>query len=64
MQSFTISPLFVYCRPGYTKTVPGEGMPITSDPKQRGDLVIEFDIVFPTQLDPTRKEMLNRALLS
>ncbi len=39
-------------------------MPLTKDPDCKGDLVIEFDIEFPTSLDPTRKEMIRRALLS
>jgi len=51
-------------RPGYTKRVPGEGMPITTDPTTRGDLVIEFDIEFPTSLSPARKDLVMRALLS
>jgi len=51
-------------KPGYTKRVPGEGMPISSDPSKRGDLIIEFDIEFPNSLSPARKELIQRALLS
>jgi len=51
-------------KPGYTKRVPGEGMPISSDASKKGDLVIEFDIEFPNSLSPARKELIQRALLS
>lgn len=51
-------------KPGYKKIVPREGMPLTNDPEKKGDLVIEFDIEFPTSLSPERKDMAKRALLS
>jgi len=41
--------------PGYTKTVPGEGM-------GGGDLVISFDIKFPTVLSLDQKSLLKAAL--
>lgn len=50
-------------RPGYTKVVPGEGMPVSADPTKKGDLVIEFDIEFPTSLTPDRKDLIKKALL-
>ncbi|KAK3603559.1 hypothetical protein CHS0354_027982 [Potamilus streckersoni] len=50
-------------KPGYTKTVPGEGMPISTDPSQKGDLIIEFNIEFPTTLTPEKKDMIKKALL-
>lgn len=49
--------------PGYKKVVTGEGMPITKNPEQRGDLIIEFNLQFPTSLTPDRKKMIQRALL-
>lgn len=58
-----MSCFFFNSRPGYTKLVPGEGMPFTNDPGQKGDLVIEFDIEFPTRLTPDGKELVRRALL-
>lgn len=54
--------IFTY-RPGYTKVVPGEGMPVSADPTNKGDLVIEFDIEFPTSLTPDRKDLIKKALL-
>lgn len=50
-------------RPRYTKVVPGEGMPVSADPTKKGDLVIEFDIEFPTSLTPDRKDLIKKALL-
>lgn len=51
-------------KPGYKKVVPREGMPISTSPEEKGDLVIEFDIEFPQSLTPDRKELIKRALLS
>lgn len=46
--------------------VKGEGMPIYSDDPQnalddvkRGDLIVRFDIIFPSALTETQKEELN-----
>ncbi|XP_076445549.1 dnaJ homolog subfamily B member 13-like [Babylonia areolata] len=50
-------------RPGYKKVVPGEGMPQSSDPSQKGDLIIEFNIEFPNSLTPDRKDLVRTALL-
>jgi DnaJ family protein B protein 13 len=58
-----LNSIFVIFRPGYTKIVPGEGMPISQDPSKKGDLVIEFEIEFPTSLSPERKDLIKRALL-
>ncbi|XP_069496235.1 dnaJ homolog subfamily B member 13 [Ambystoma mexicanum] len=49
--------------PKYSKVVPGEGMPLSKDPNQRGDLIIQFDIVFPDKLTPEKKQLLRHALL-
>ncbi|XP_077976854.1 dnaJ homolog subfamily B member 13-like [Glandiceps talaboti] len=49
--------------PGYRKTVPGEGVPLSRDPTERGDLLIQFDIEFPKQLIPEKKQMIKQALL-
>jgi len=43
--------------------VPSEGMPISKDPATKGDLIIEFNIEFPNQLNPEQKRMLKEALL-
>jgi DnaJ-class molecular chaperone len=35
--------------PRAEKRIPGEGMPVSKQPGKRGDLVIHYDIVFPTK---------------
>ncbi|CAH3035359.1 dnaJ homolog subfamily B member 13 [Pocillopora verrucosa] len=50
-------------KPGYQKVVPTEGMPISKDPNTKGDLIIQFNIEFPNQLNPEQKRMLKEALL-
>ena len=51
-------------QPGYTKRVVGEGMPISkSKDGEKGDLVIAFDIVFPTKLEVHQKSLLKQALM-
>lgn len=49
-------------KPGYKKIVRDEGMPLSSDPQQKGDLIIEFDIAFPRTLTPEKKNLLRTAL--
>lgn len=48
--------------PGYTHTSPGNGMPISKKPGEAGDLVVEFDVVFPTSLTEEQKGGLARLL--
>ena len=55
--------LILFSRPGYRKIVPSEGMPLSSDPTKKGDLIIEFDIEFPQTLTPEKKNLVNMALL-
>jgi DnaJ-class molecular chaperone len=43
--------------------VPGEGVPTSKDPNIRGDLLINFDIVFPNKLSMEQKRLLKDALL-
>ena len=50
-------------QPGYQKRVVGEGMPISkSKDGEKGDLVISFDIVFPTKLEVHQKALIKQAL--
>eukprot|EP00741_Cyanophora_paradoxa_P018984 tig00021108_g18327.t1 len=48
--------------PHYQKVVRGEGMPISKTPQQRGNLVIKFNIGFPTYLNDTQKRLIQQAL--
>uniref|UniRef100_A0A8C3SJU3 DnaJ heat shock protein family (Hsp40) member B13 n=1 Tax=Chelydra serpentina TaxID=8475 RepID=A0A8C3SJU3_CHESE len=55
---------FCFSSPKYFKIVPGEGMPLPSDPTCKGDLVMYFDIRFPERLTPAKKQLLRQALLT
>ena len=48
--------------PGYSKTVAGEGMPVSKEPGKKGDLVLKFHVVFPAYVSDSKKAQL-RALL-
>lgn len=47
--------------PNFAKVVKGEGMP-SSKADNKGDLIITFDIVYPSSLTPEQKEKLKAAL--
>lgn len=49
-------------KPGDKKVVQGEGMPIRGRPNQFGDLVIEFNVEFPTRLQSGEIEALSAVL--
>lgn len=42
-------------RPGLLKRVPDEGMPLASNPKQRGNLIIDFNVTYPESLSDQQK---------
>ncbi|CAA9986425.1 heat shock protein, putative [Plasmodium knowlesi strain H] len=48
--------------PNSRRTIPNEGMPILNNPSKRGDLIIEFIIVFPPNLSPEEEDTLNDIL--
>ncbi|AED93459.1 unnamed protein product [Arabidopsis thaliana] len=48
--------------PGYEFVVPGEGMPIAKEPRNKGDLKIKFDVQFPARLTTEQKSALKRVL--
>jgi DnaJ homolog subfamily B member 4 len=49
-------------QPGTTVRMPGEGMPISKLPNQRGDLVVKFSIRFPRSLTPAQKAQIRATL--
>ncbi|KAK4364967.1 hypothetical protein RND71_016325 [Anisodus tanguticus] len=55
-------PMSEIVRPGYELVLAKEGMPITKEPGNRGDLKIKFDVKFPTRLTTDQKANLKRAL--
>lgn len=48
--------------PKSEKRIAGRGMPMTDNPSQNGDLVVRFDIQFPSQLDGEQKAQLQKVL--
>lgn len=44
-----------------TRTVAGEGMPLSKEPGKKGDLVVEFEVTFP-RLDDAQKAELKKLL--
>ncbi|KAF5938921.1 hypothetical protein HYC85_023180 [Camellia sinensis] len=48
--------------PGYELVIAREGMPITREPGNRGDLRIKFEVKFPTKLTPEQRSALRGAL--
>jgi len=49
-------------KPGHEILIPDEGMPISKEPKKRGNLRIKFDIKFPSRLSSDQKSDLRRVL--
>jgi len=47
--------------PTYEKVMKGEGLPKTNG--ERGDLIVKFDIKFPTKLSDEQKSELQKILL-
>lgn len=49
-------------KPGHEVVIPNEGMPISKEPKKRGNLRIKFNIKFPSRLSSDQKADLRRVL--
>jgi len=47
---------------GSSRVVPNEGMPVSRTPGQRGDLIVTFDIIFPSRLSEQQKDKLRQIL--
>ena len=46
-------------QPSETTTYPGQGMPITKKPGQRGDLLIKYKVDYPINLTPAQREAIS-----
>jgi len=53
---------FTQLTPTSEQRIPNHGMPISKCPGKKGDMIINFNIVFPTNLPPASKELLYNAL--
>lgn len=49
-------------RPGMEKRFHGAGMPLSKRPFEKGDLVIRFEVIFPTHLTPEKRAQLKQLL--
>ncbi|KAH7463664.1 hypothetical protein PRIC1_006631 [Phytophthora ramorum] len=55
-------PLGGVVAPGTQMVIAGEGMPLQKRTSQRGNLVVEFDVQFPTKLTEAQKNMVRQVL--
>ncbi|TRY95072.1 hypothetical protein DNTS_004700 [Danionella cerebrum] len=49
-------------KPGSVRRLIGEGLPRAKNPAQRGDLLVEFQVVFPDRIPPSSKEIIKHSL--
>ncbi|XP_050462912.1 dnaJ homolog subfamily B member 13-like [Cataglyphis hispanica] len=54
-------PITSIVAPDYTKRILGEGMPFLENPKQRGDLIMKFNVEFPIYLPSFSKNHIKKA---
>ena len=52
----------IVIRPGHKLVIPGEGMPSPKLGRPNGDLIIEFDVLFPQKITSEQKEKLREIL--
>lgn len=57
-----IIPLTDIVKPGHEIVVPNEGMPISKEPRKKGNLRIKIDVKYPTRLTEAQKSDLRRVL--
>jgi len=48
--------------PNTKQVIKSEGMPIAKSPGEKGDMIITFEIQFPTKLTEQQKQMISNAL--
>lgn len=55
---------FGIVKPDQETTIPGEGMPIRKEgaTKKKGDLIVKWDVVFPSSLTSSQKEAVRKVL--
>lgn len=55
-------PLNTIIKPGTKRRIKGEGLPLPKKLNQRADMLVDFEVEFPTQLTPASIDMLKNAL--
>jgi DnaJ family protein B protein 4 len=48
--------------PSWSERFPGLGMPLSKKPTERGDMVVEVAIKYPSSLDAAQKDALKKIL--
>ncbi|MEQ2182269.1 hypothetical protein GOODEAATRI_020591, partial [Goodea atripinnis] len=49
-------------KPGEVRRLRGEGLPLPKSQSQRGDLVVEFQVLFPDRIPPQSREIIKHSL--
>ena len=49
-------------KPGSSKRIVGQGLPRSREPGQRGDLLVDFEVVFPDSLPQNVKQSIHALL--
>lgn len=49
-------------KPGTTRRFGGEGLPFPKEPQRRGDIIVDFEIVYPDRISSADKDILKRIL--
>jgi len=57
-------PINEIVKPGFKKCIPGQGMPLMSNPDKYGDMIIEFDVEYPSALNSDQKLFIKEALVN
>jgi DnaJ family protein B protein 4 len=55
-------PINEIIKPDTKQIIPNEGMPITKNPGQKGNLIISFNIIFPSSLTSQQKQIISNTL--
>ncbi|CAI9754598.1 unnamed protein product [Fraxinus pennsylvanica] len=55
-------PVLEIIKPGHEVVVPNEGMPISKDPRKKGNLRIQIGVRYPTRFTEMQKHELRRIL--
>ncbi|CAI9753894.1 unnamed protein product [Fraxinus pennsylvanica] len=55
-------PITEIIKPGHEVVIPNEGMPISRDPRKKGNLRIQIDVRYPKKLTEAQKHELSRVL--
>lgn len=52
---------YIHIRPEYCKIIEGEGLPLPENPKEKGNLILNFNIEFPVYLSIISKDYVHKA---